>query len=102
MRLLWPHSMLIEPYMPDGFTQSGIYLQHHRGLRTPYGRVLETHPECLLRQNDFVVFKKHDPLEMPYDKQKPYTLWDWQVMAVLTKNDGSPWFEEKVTCRSTN
>lgn len=92
--------MLVELHRPDGWTASGIVLEHHRLLMTPYGRVTHVHPECRYRVGDFIVFNRYDPQEMPYDKQKPYHLWDWQVKAVLTKNDGTPWFKEKVECQS--
>ena len=63
-QLFQPNTILVEPLTGDGFTQTGIEVQHHAKLPRVLGLVLECHPTVTrtrpeIRPGEVVVFRQH-------------------------------------------
>lgn len=84
----------IFPFLGDGYTESGIQVTHHDKLQPIYGRVTAVHPECRwVRLNDFVVFRKHRPIELEYSAGILWAINECHILAVLRRDDNTVWFD---------
>jgi co-chaperonin GroES (HSP10) len=83
----------LAPFLGDGYTASGIAVTHHDKLQPIYGRVTAVHPECRsVRVNDFVVFRKHRPIELDYTGGTLWAINECHILAVLRRDDDATWF----------
>ena|SRR5256885_16899184 len=95
MIFLQERTMLIEPFLPSGFTRSGIWADHHDLLPKVFARVTRTSQTChLVVPDDFIIFCKYAEAERrTYTYGKVYLLHEAYVVGVL-RRDGKPWFKE--------
>jgi hypothetical protein len=97
--LIHPRSMFIElsDASYDGFTESGIEL-HRRdftlsGTWKNIARVIMAHETCRdVKMNDLIVFRKHAPKRLGALQGELLHLFEYQVLGVVRKGDGSVWF----------
>jgi hypothetical protein len=41
------HQVFLDVFLPNGFTESGLYVEYDERLYATFGRVLKTHPSCV-------------------------------------------------------
>jgi hypothetical protein len=81
-------TLLISPFMGNGFTPGGVYVQHHNLLPPVLGRVDKVESECtLVTPGDVVVFRAHAPEEVESSEGLLYVITETALAAVLDGYD---------------
>lgn len=94
LTLFHERSLLLEPLENEGFRKSGIYIKLSRVVGQCYGRVIKTHPTCRdVKPGDFIVYRKHAPIQLDRNREKLFVLFESQVIGALRTDDGQTWFE---------
>jgi hypothetical protein len=83
----------LRPFVPEGLTPSGIFIQHHRSLPAIFGRVTAIHPSCrAVRVGDWVVFEAGRPVRLKWRGGYVWALRERALLGVVLPPDGLPWF----------
>jgi hypothetical protein len=83
----------LRPFVPEGFTPSGIFIQHHRSLPAIFGRVTAVHASCRsVRVGDWVVFEAGRPVRLKWRGGHVYALRERALLGIVLPPDGLPWF----------
>jgi hypothetical protein len=83
----------LRPFIPEGVTPGGVYIQHDSRLASPFGRVTQVTPDCRdVRPGDWVVFRPNRPIRLLTSVGAVYALDETDVLAVVEPGDSAPWF----------
>ena len=91
--------LFMVPFLGDGFTPGGLWVEYSRGLPPIFGRVLRVHPSCFdfgVSAGDVIVYLKHSYDHVHLDDGREFCVMNVRaVHAVVDGYDEQPAVDER-------
>ena len=86
-------TFFLQPFVPEGKTQGGVWIVHHKSIPAIFGRVTAAHESCLnVRVGDWVVYQVKRPVLLKWSGGRVYALREEQILGIVLPGDLAPWF----------